>query len=826
MSLRSHLEVTMALDHLLERSRSFVIVHSALHRVAIDSKNARWPLLRCFKHWASEGRTILFPTFTFDFTSSGVFDRANPSSDTGLLGKWVLDLDIAIRTDHPIYSFAVIGPESERVRACNVRECFGSGSLLSNLVEWGMTVIMLGAKWDNCTLFHCLEEEARVPYRFYKTFAGKSIDRDSWLEVETEMYVRDKSIQVENNFSKLIDRLDQGIEKAPRVESIQGIDADIIFEVGREVLDEDKFALVKDPSRIRYCCDMRENRRQNTSATVYLYSADNVHFLGSRLQQYIVSSELPREIVIHCPEFGQQEITLLKKEISPDFIFVVERLHTVLFAQASEKEGDEDLSEMMSVFLRKITTLCELGAQVIVCGFDQPNLPDALKIESRFRKDMLSIVSDCNRMLLDFAEEAGPNVVILPISFGGFDQEESSKALQAYYLSKCPYSAKHLENIAVAAMRVIVGRLGLSIRLLVVDLDNTLWGGVLGEDGIEGIQLGGDFPGSAFMDFQSVLKNLMDKGIALAICSKNDEESVLELFNNHPEMRLTLDDFVSYRINWQDKAKNIESIASEMGLGLASIGFVDDNPIETTKVRVQCPEVKVIDLGPDPALFSKKLLESFFLAHESLTPEDRKRVRSYRARSRIIAEKRSAASLPDFFQRLAVRVFIQSLNKFNTTRAVQLVQKTNQFNSTCRRYTEAELSGFPGEVLVIGADDSFHERENIGLLLIQTSADRHEAVIELFLLSCRALGKGIEQQLVIWVTAELKNRGITKIRWAFEEHSRNKIVAKLMESSGFEREGMKYFSGPLSSDVNPENQFVLIIDERDQTDHNLSRATL
>ena len=185
-----------------------------------------------------------------------------------------------------------------------------------------------------------------------------------------------------------------------------------------------------------------------------------------------------------------------------------------------------------------------------------------------------------------------------------------------------------------------MAELGKTTRAIALDIDGTLWGGVLGEDGIEGIAVGGDYPGNAYVAFQKQLKQIMARGVALVLLSKNDELHVLEAFDRRQEMVLTVDDFVTHRINWHPKWQNLSDIAEEMSLGLESFLFIDDNPVERSQMAQFLPEVKVLDLPDDPAEYVETLLSSPYLECISITDEDKKRVRSYRNRAQSRAVPR------------------------------------------------------------------------------------------------------------------------------------------------------------------------------------------
>jgi FkbH-like protein len=228
-------------------------------------------------------------------------------------------------------------------------------------------------------------------------------------------------------------------------------------------------------------------------------------------------------------------------------------------------------------------------------------------------------------------------------------------------------------------------------KVAVLDLDNTLWGGVVGEDGIQGLNLGNEGVGLAFQDFQREILKWHDAGVLLAICSKNNPEDALAVFDQHPDMVLKRNHFAAMRINWNEKAQNIKELAEELDLGLDSFVFLDDNPVERDWVAQALPDVLVPELPRDPAERPLFLRSAGLFLLFQVTDTDRSRIRSYQARRRREELRSSAASLKDFFRSLEQQVEIRPLSQATLARAAQMLQRTNQFNLTTRRYSAAEL---------------------------------------------------------------------------------------------------------------------------------------
>lgn len=321
-------------------------------------------------------------------------------------------------------------------------------------------------------------------------------------------------------------------------------------------------------------------------------------------------------------------------------------------------------------------------------------------------------------------------------------------------------------------------------KCLVLDLDNTLWGGVLGEDGIDGIKIGGDYPGKAFLYFQEALLELSKSGVILTVCSKNNEQDVLEAWEKNPFVVLKKEHFAACRINWQDKATNIRELAEELNIGLDSFVFVDDNPTERELIRQLLPMVSVPDFPSQPyelPMFFQSLVEDYFKVY-AITDEDRKKTEQYKANALRSESQRQFADFDTFLQSLDIRLTIEAANEFNIPRIAQMTQKTNQFNLTTKRYTDADirlrLSG-GWKVYCLSVADRFGDSGITGCIMIDGDT------IDTFLLSCRILGKGIETAFMKKMLQLLKEDGIGKIKATYIPTAKNSQVKEFYERCGF-----------------------------------------
>ena len=322
-------------------------------------------------------------------------------------------------------------------------------------------------------------------------------------------------------------------------------------------------------------------------------------------------------------------------------------------------------------------------------------------------------------------------------------------------------------------------------KCLVLDLDNTLWGGVLGEDGIEGIKIGGDYPGKAFLYWQEALRQLSKSGGILTVCSKNNEVDVLEAWDKNPFIILKKDAFSAYRINWTDKASNIKELAEELNIGLDSFVFVDDNPTERELVKLVLPMVAVPDFPEQPYMFPeffKQLVYDYFKVY-SVTDEDRKKTEQYKANAARAHAQASFSDFDKFLESLDIQISIEAANEFNIQRIAQMTQKTNQFNLTTHRYTDANVRGFVDagwKVWCISVADKFGDNGVTGAIMVTPSGE-----IDTFLLSCRILGKGIEIAFAKKVMSMLAASGIEALTATYLPTAKNAQVKDFYEKCGF-----------------------------------------
>lgn len=365
---------------------------------------------------------------------------------------------------------------------------------------------------------------------------------------------------------------------------------------------------------------------------------------------------------------------------------------------------------------------------------------------------------------------------------------KGSYSPKLWYLTKTPFHAEVFRLAACDLKAAITAVLGTSKKLVIVDLDNTLWGGVVGDLGWQNLRLGGhDYLGEAYLDFQRALKSLRNRGILLAIASKNEESVALEALAKHPEMILRREDFAACRINWNDKAANVAGLVAELNLGLQSAVFIDDNPVERARVREALPEVLVPEWPEDRTLFASQLLQLDCFDSAYTTVEDLSRHEMYAAEKQRELSRTQVSSAQDWLRSLETEVTVQELTDADRVRVVQLLNKTNQMNLTTRRVSEQELQTWLHQnnrkLWAFRVKDRFGDSGLTGVLSLDIESD--VACITDFVLSCRVMARDVEHAMVAFAAQHCAGLGLRELRANYLPTAKNKPCLNFWMSSGF-----------------------------------------
>jgi FkbH-like protein len=429
-----------------------------------------------------------------------------------------------------------------------------------------------------------------------------------------------------------------------------------------------------------------------------------------------------------------------------------------------------------------------LGCRIIQNNFDAPPWRLFANLESRHPAGFSRFIETVNREIQDAAP---PYVTIhdidhLAAAWGRWQWGDE----RYYYHAKLPCAPACLVDYAHSLASLILAQLGLAKKCLVLDLDNTLWGGVIGDDGLGGIRIGqGDPESEAFVAFQQYVLALGRRGVILAVCSKNTESIAKEVFEKHAEMALRLEDISCFVANWDDKATNLGRIAKRLNIGLDSLVFVDDNPAERSIVRRLRPEVAVPEMPEDPAHFIRALERHRYFQATAISTEDLGRTAFYRADQARQAVESSAEDLESFLRSLDLIGRIAPISAATLERCIQLILRSNQFNVTTRRHSAAEVQAMMDNpdwlALSVSLKDRFGDNGLIGVLLAE--ANGAALVIDTWLMSCRVLKRGVEQYLLNHLVKVAQDRGLDRLVGTYIPTVKNGLVKDLFAVLGFTR---------------------------------------
>lgn len=370
----------------------------------------------------------------------------------------------------------------------------------------------------------------------------------------------------------------------------------------------------------------------------------------------------------------------------------------------------------------------------------------------------------------------------------GYEGKKENMYDKFFFLADMRLNPEIIPALAEEFCAYLIAIFGKTKKCLVLDLDNTLWGGIIGEDGLSGISLAPTGAGQEFYLFQKIILALHKQGIILAINSKNNWEDAIEVFEKHPYMILKKEHFAAMKINWQDKITNFRELAEEINIGLDSMVFIDDDPVNRAMVEEFLPEVDVLDMPKDTTLYFKTLLDYKGFSFLEFTEEDKKRGEMYFAESQRREIKSQATDLDYFLRELDLAIHIEPISEVSLPRAAQLTQKTNQFNLTTRRYQVEDIrknieNG--DKIWTLRAIDRFGDYGITGLLIAKK--ENKDWFLDTFLLSCRILGKRIEEQFLNFVLNELKSAGAEKIIAKYISTKKNGQVKDFYGKIGFEK---------------------------------------
>jgi FkbH-like protein len=506
------------------------------------------------------------------------------------------------------------------------------------------------------------------------------------------------------------------------------------------------------------------------------------------------------DLAVHIGDFNAYTQEILDPSSSlysfvPDSVILAVRTPDIapdLWAQYSDLSPEEIQragERVSSSFQGCMRALRErVSAALIVHNLEQPVRPSSGVRDAQSATSQSEVIRQINRELGRHAAESRGIYILdydaLEARHGRLSWLDDRK----YLAARLPISGENLIHLSREWLRFLVPLSGKIAKALVVDLDNTLWGGIVGEDGFAGIKLGSEYPGAAYQALQRVMLELVRRGILLAICSKNNPEDAMEVLEKHPGMLLRPKHFASVRISWSDKVQGLQEIAAELNIGIDSLAFLDDNPVEREQVRASLPAVTVIDLPPNPFGYASAVLDHPVFERLSVSAEDQQRTAMYAKQRERTSKEQLFQSKEDFYRFLEQEVEIAPLSPETLARISQLTQKTNQFNLTTRRYTEQQISEMSTRkgwhILSVRVHDRFGDQGLVGVSI--THDERDTCEIETFLLSCRVIGRTVETALLSAIAQAASARECTRLSGYFLPTKKNAPAENFYSRHGFQ----------------------------------------
>ena len=522
-----------------------------------------------------------------------------------------------------------------------------------------------------------------------------------------------------------------------------------------------------------------------------------VSLLGDTATQFLATAirgtgvERGYHVDLYEAEYDQVERQLLDPtsefyEFNADFVVLFQSTHKLGECHAMlSSEQQTTLAEERLNFVASVCANPALEGKKIIC-FNYPEIDDAVfgSYANRVPQSLTWQVRRLNCGLMDLSQQY-PNLFICDIA-----ALQNKLGRDAMFAANVYTSTEMvLSHVASRVLDIICAVKGQFKKCLILDLDNTVWGGVIGDDGLEGIQLGhGLGIGKAFTEFQMWVKKLKQRGIIICVASKNNEETAKEPFEKHPDMVLKLDDIAVFQANWETKVDNIRTIQSILNISFDSMVFLDDNPFERNIVRENIKGITVPELPEDPADYLEFLYGLNLFETASYSSADKDRTKQYQVEAQRVSLSKTFTNEADFLKSLDMVSVVSGFTKFNTPRVAQLTQRSNQFNLRTVRYTDADIESYASDAEVI--DLSFTLQDKFGdngliAVIIMKPQDKETLFVDTWLMSCRVLKRGVENFTLNTMVEIAKSKGYKRIIGEYLPTPKNGMVALHYPELGF-----------------------------------------
>ena len=544
--------------------------------------------------------------------------------------------------------------------------------------------------------------------------------------------------------------------------------------------------------------ELEKNCKKSTDTCTDFYS---LAILGNCATQHLAKAikgyAYEEKIALHVfdADYNQIDAQVMDNnselyQMTPDFTLFwlcTEKLYEA-FCQSTNRS---DFANQIIMYLEGYWNRVNQQYKTTILQFNFTQIDDRIfgNYGNKTQDSFLFQIRKLNYLLMEKCTQY-KNVFIIDIEYlQQIYGEDGIKENKMYYIAKMPLSTKILPEVAKQTIDVIKAMKGKMKKCVILDLDNTLWGGVIGDDGLENIQIGELGLGHAFSEFQMWLKELQKRGIILAVCSKNEEVVAKEPFLHHPEMVLHMEDIAMFVANWEDKASNIKKIQDTLNIGMDSIVFFDDNPFERNLVKSMIPDITVPDLPEDPSQYLEyvKLLNLFETAAYSET--DKNRTKQYQEEIGRVNLQKQFSSYSEYLESLEMVAEAKPFDKFHFSRIAQLTQRSNQFNLRTVRYTEQEIEQLAKEkehlTLYFTLKDKFGDYGLISVVVLDKQPENTLFISE-WLMSCRVLKRGMEEFILDEIIRTAEENGFKKVIGEYIRTPKNNMVSELYKKMGFQ----------------------------------------
>lgn len=546
-----------------------------------------------------------------------------------------------------------------------------------------------------------------------------------------------------------------------------------------------------------------DNSGLNKKIKVALLSSFTIKGLGETLRVKCADKRI--DCAIYASGYNQYAQNIFDSgsklyEFKPDISFLILDTRTILKSlyyspySVSPAARREYIDKQMDELINLIEVYSQKSSsKLVISNFTIPTYSSYGICESKTQYSLQEMIIDLN-CKLSSALSNRPSVFVY--DFNGFITrygENNVFDYREYLLGDIKVALDYIPYLAEDLMGYLKPLLGINKKCIVLDLDNTLWGGIVGEDGFDGIDLGPRPPGLAYVEFQRYLLSLYERGVLLAVNSRNNPDDALKVIRDHPYMILQDSNFACIKTNWNNKISNMKEIANELNIGLDSIVYIDDDPINRELMKKAIPEVLTIDLPKDPSLYTPTLLHLNDFNVLRITEEDTRRGQMYLQERKRSELEKTVTNLDEFLSQLDIKVKVKLADQFTIPRIAQLILKTNQFNLTTHRYQEEDIRRFAQdkENMIVGCaqiEDKFGDNGITAAFIIKKT-DSQEWNIDTFLLSCRVMGRGVEDAIMAFILDEAKKRGVARVKGQYIPTKKNKPCEDFFSGYGFKQEG-------------------------------------